>query len=50
MAAPSDAAVVAANDRLLIPGLVNAHTHGHCTRANGIAGAWTLEMLINAGT
>ena len=29
MAAPSDAAALDASGRLLMPGLVNAHTHGH---------------------
>lgn len=50
MAVPAGAAVVTAADRLLIPGLVNAHTHSHFTLAKGIAGAWNLEMLISAGS
>jgi 5-methylthioadenosine/S-adenosylhomocysteine deaminase len=49
MPAPPAALIVAAQDRLLIPGLVNAHTHSHYTLAKGIAGAWNLEMLIHAG-
>ncbi len=49
LAAPEDAEVFRARDRLLIPGLVNAHTHSHYTLAKGIAGNWTLEMLLNAG-
>jgi guanine deaminase len=49
MDAPPDAQIVSAEDRLLIPGLVNAHTHSHFTLAKGLAGAWTLEMLIHAG-
>jgi guanine deaminase len=48
--APADAAIVDARERLLIPGLVNAHTHSHFTLAKGIAGLWTLEMLIHAGS
>lgn len=50
METPPDVTVVAANDRLLIPGLINAHTHSHFALAKGIAGTWNLEMLINAGS
>lgn len=49
LAAPEDAEEMSARDRLLLPGLVNAHTHSHYTLAKGIAGNWTLEMLLNAG-
>ena len=49
LAAPEDAQEIPAPDRLLLPGLVNAHTHSHYTLAKGIAGNWTLEMLLNAG-
>jgi len=49
LSAPDDAEVIDAGDRLLIPGLINAHTHSHYTLAKGIAGNWTLEMLLNAG-
>ena len=49
LAVPDDAEIIPARDRLLIPGLVNAHTHSHHTLAKGIAGDWTLEMLLNAG-
>lgn len=49
MEAPADAEEIRAGDRLIIPGLVNAHTHSHYTLAKGIAGNWTLEMLLNAG-
>jgi len=50
MEAPAGAVVVPADRTLLIPGLINAHTHSHYTLAKGIAGSWTLEMLINAGS
>lgn len=34
---------------LAIPGLVNAHTHGHNLLLRGLAGRWTLEDLLNHG-
>jgi guanine deaminase len=34
---------------LVVPGLINAHTHGHTHLARGIAGRWTLEDLLNHG-
>ena len=49
LAAPEDAVVVDATDRLLMPGLVNAHTHGHGNLAKGMGDVWTLELLLNAG-
>jgi guanine deaminase len=49
LAAPEDAAVLDAADRLLMPGLVNAHTHGNGTLARGAGDRWTLELLLNAG-
>ena len=36
--APAGATTVEAQDRLLVPGLVNAHTHGHGTLARGLPG------------
>ncbi|MBI1733956.1 MAG: amidohydrolase [Candidatus Rokubacteria bacterium] len=48
LAAPADARVVDASGKLLIPGLVNAHTHGHGTLARGAGDRWTLELLLNA--
>ncbi|MEA2739922.1 MAG: hypothetical protein QOH05_3229, partial [Acetobacteraceae bacterium] len=35
--------------RLIIPGLVNAHTHGHGGLAKGVGDRWSLELLLNAG-
>jgi 5-methylthioadenosine/S-adenosylhomocysteine deaminase len=35
--------------RLIIPGLINAHTHGHGGLAKGIGDLWSLELLLNAG-
>jgi 5-methylthioadenosine/S-adenosylhomocysteine deaminase len=49
LAAPEDAAVIDASNRLLMPGLVNAHTHGHGNLAKGMGDVWTLELLLNAG-
>ena len=39
LAAPSDATVVDATDRLIHPGLINAHTHGHGNLSKGMATA-----------
>src|SRR5258708_28934061 len=49
LAAPDDAVAIEAGDRLLMPGLVNAHTHGHGNLAKGMGDVWTLELLLNAG-
>ena len=35
--------------RLIIPGLINAHTHGHGGLAKGSGDTWSLETLLNAG-
>ena len=45
--APADADVIDATDRLLMPGLVNAHTHGHGALSKGVGDRWTLELLLN---
>jgi 5-methylthioadenosine/S-adenosylhomocysteine deaminase len=48
LAAPADAREVDARDRLLMPGLVNAHTHAHGALAKGLIGdRWPLELLLN---
>ena len=38
-----------ASNRLIIAGLVNAHTHGHGGLAKGAGDRWSLELLLNAG-
>jgi 5-methylthioadenosine/S-adenosylhomocysteine deaminase len=48
LAAPSDAAEISARRRLLHPGLVNAHTHGHGNLGKGMGDRWTLELLLTA--
>ena len=48
MAAPEGAAVIDASRRLLHPGLVNAHTHGHANLARSMGDRLTLELLLAA--
>src|ERR1700722_4953757 len=38
-----------ASNRLIIPGLINAHTHSHGGLAKGSGDRWSLETLLNAG-
>lgn len=45
---PESAQRVDVSDRLLMPGLVNAHTHGHGNLMKGMGDRWTLEIsLVN---
>jgi 5-methylthioadenosine/S-adenosylhomocysteine deaminase len=44
----SDANLIDASDRLIIPGLVNAHTHGQTSLSKGANERWNLELLLNA--
>lgn len=46
---PPGAEELDAGGCLVVPGLVNAHTHGHNTLLRGLAGRWTLEDLLNHG-
>jgi guanine deaminase len=48
LAAPADAALVDASERLIHPGLINAHTHGHGNLSKGMGDRWTLELLLTA--
>ena len=49
MAVPEGAVVIDAAGKLLHPGLINAHTHGHGNLARGMGDRWTLELLLTAG-
>ena len=49
LAAPPEAEMIDATDRLLMPGLINAHTHGNGNLVKGTGDRWTLETLLNAG-
>ena len=49
MAAPDAAVPIDAAGRLLHPGLVNAHTHGHGALAKGMGDRFTLELLLASG-
>jgi len=46
---PGGAREIDARDRILIPGLLNAHMHGHGNLSKGAGDRWTLELLLNAG-
>ena len=48
LAAPGDATTIDATGMILIPGLVNAHTHGHGGLTRGMGDRWSLELLLNA--
>jgi guanine deaminase len=49
-APPADAESVDAEDRLLVPGLVNAHTHAHGALGKGLVGDRVpLEVFLSAG-
>jgi guanine deaminase len=47
--AAADTRVLDASDCLVLPGLVNAHTHAHNTLLKGLADRWTLEDLLTYG-
>jgi guanine deaminase len=44
--APAGATEIDARNRLLHPGLINAHTHGHGNLAKGMHDRWSLELLL----
>src|SRR5215467_11772148 len=48
LAAPADAVLIDATDRLIHAGLINAHTHGHGNLSKGMGDRWTLELLLTA--
>jgi guanine deaminase len=44
----ANAEVLDAQRRLVIPGLINAHTHSHGGLSKGVGDLWSLEHLLNA--
>jgi guanine deaminase len=44
------AEVIEGRDRLLIPGLINAHTHSHGNIPRSMGDRWTLELALNANS
>src|SRR5688572_3647324 len=46
---PDGAERLDASGFLVVPGLINAHTHAHNNLLRGLAGRWTLEDLLNHG-
>jgi 5-methylthioadenosine/S-adenosylhomocysteine deaminase len=44
----ANAEVVDASRRLIIPGLINAHTHSHGGLSKGVGDLWGLDLLLNA--
>ena len=46
--APLGVKEIDASGKLLHPGLVNAHMHGHGNLAKGMGDRWTLELLLTA--
>lgn len=49
MPVPDGAVNVDAKGMMLMPGLINAHTHGHGSLGKGLGDRWTLEHLLHAG-
>jgi guanine deaminase len=49
LAAPDGAQELDATGHIVLPGLVNAHTHGHNNLLKGLGDNWTLEDLLNHG-
>ncbi len=47
LVAPAHARVVDAADRLMMPGLINGHTHSHANLPRSVGDRWTLELALN---
>ena len=45
---PENSTVIDAAGTLILPGLINAHTHGDVSLAKGLGDRWSLELLLNA--
>jgi len=50
LVAPNGTQVIQAQQRLLIPGLINAHTHSHANLPRSLGDRWTLELALNGNT
>lgn len=48
LAAPDGATVIDGKNRLMHPGLINAHTHSPGNLAKGMGDLWSLELLLTA--
>ncbi len=46
---PADAELIDASDRILIPGLINAHTHSGANLSRSWSDRWTLELQLSWG-
>lgn len=44
---PDGTLILDATERIVLPGLINAHTHAHNNLMKGVAGKWTLEDHIS---
>jgi guanine deaminase len=49
LAAPPGSEIVAAAGHIVLPGLINAHTHAHNNLLKALGDTWTLEDLLNHG-
>lgn len=49
LSAPEGAEEIDAQGKLLMPGLINSHSHGHGSIGKGLGDRWTLEHLLHAG-
>jgi 5-methylthioadenosine/S-adenosylhomocysteine deaminase len=49
LAAPADSEPLDATGKLILPGLINAHTHAHNNLIKGVIDNVTLELFLNAG-
>ena len=46
MLVPEGSEEIEADGYILMPGLINAHTHGHGSLGKGLGDRWTLELLL----
>ena len=44
----ADARDIDARERMLMPGLINCHTHGHGNLSKALGDRWTLELMHNS--